>query len=191
MALLAWSAPSIAHAHLVNSGVGPFYDGAIHLLLSPTDVIRLIALSLLAGAQRPASARAIVLAAPIALFLTSLAGQSLGTTGTLEIVNRAALFLIGAAIAADLQLPPRFAIPVAAAYGGLFGFQNGIEIQVDDAGLITLLGTTAVATSIIVVATALVVSATAFPLRVACRVLGSWTAAVGLLSLGWVIARQG
>ena len=31
--------PGAAQAHLVNSGLGPFYDGALHLLLSPADML--------------------------------------------------------------------------------------------------------------------------------------------------------
>ena len=34
---LAFAVP--AHAHLVNTGLGPFYDGISHLLLSPEDLI--------------------------------------------------------------------------------------------------------------------------------------------------------
>ena len=41
--------PALGHAHLVNSGLGPFYDGALHLLLSPADVLGLVAATLLAA----------------------------------------------------------------------------------------------------------------------------------------------
>ena len=35
--------PAVAQAHLVNSGLGPFYDGALHLLLTPSDLHGLVA----------------------------------------------------------------------------------------------------------------------------------------------------
>lgn len=41
--------PSNATAHLVTTGFGPFYDGAMHLLLSPGDLLGLTAAALLAG----------------------------------------------------------------------------------------------------------------------------------------------
>ena len=41
--------PEAAKAHLVSTGLGPFYDGVTHLLVSPDDLLGVIALSLLAG----------------------------------------------------------------------------------------------------------------------------------------------
>jgi len=188
LTLAALSAPSMAQAHLVNSGVGPFYDGALHLILSPMDIVRLLALCLFAGAQGPASARSIVLSAPVAWFLAGLAALVFGATATFDIANAVTLLLIGAAIAADLKLPQKIATALAAAYAGFLGFQAGVALQPDNADWVALLGTTAVAGAIVLAATALIASATAFPLRVGCRVLGSWAAAVGLLSIGWIIA---
>ena len=31
--------PRLAQAHLVTSGLGPYYDGALHLLMSPADLL--------------------------------------------------------------------------------------------------------------------------------------------------------
>ncbi len=69
--------PRCAQAHLVNSGLGPFYDGALHLLLSPGDLLGLIALALLAGLRGPAAARAAVIVLPIVWLLAGLVGLSL------------------------------------------------------------------------------------------------------------------
>ena len=57
--------PAVAQAHLVNSGLGPFYDGVLHLLLSPNDLLGLVALGLLAGLRGPAASRLTVIALPI------------------------------------------------------------------------------------------------------------------------------
>ena len=36
-------------AHLNSTGMGPFYDGLMHFLMSPEDIIPVLALALLAG----------------------------------------------------------------------------------------------------------------------------------------------
>ena len=41
--------PETAYAHLMSTGFGPFYDGVIHLTLSPDDLLGVLGLSLLAG----------------------------------------------------------------------------------------------------------------------------------------------
>jgi urease accessory protein len=38
-----------AHAHLMNTGFGPFYDGLAHPLMSPEDLLPVAAMTLLAG----------------------------------------------------------------------------------------------------------------------------------------------
>ena len=38
-----------AEAHLNSTGMGPFYDGLIHFLMSPEDIVPVLALALLAG----------------------------------------------------------------------------------------------------------------------------------------------
>ena len=41
--------PIPSHAHLVNTGLGPFYDGVSHFALTPEDLLPALALALLAG----------------------------------------------------------------------------------------------------------------------------------------------
>jgi hydrogenase/urease accessory protein HupE len=47
-----------AQAHLVTTGLGPVYDGISHFLLSPDDLIPVLALALLAGLRVPSTAGA-------------------------------------------------------------------------------------------------------------------------------------
>jgi len=49
LATALFALPGAAQAHLVTSGLGPFYDGALHLLLSPADMLGLAAAALLAA----------------------------------------------------------------------------------------------------------------------------------------------
>jgi hypothetical protein len=154
------------------------------------DMVRLVALALFAGAQPPRGGRAVVVAAPTAWLLAGAAAFSFGATGTFAVADGAGLFLLGAAIALDLKPPAIAAAAAAVAFAGLSGFQSGIELRSAEADWLALLGNTAVVLATILLVTSLIVSATAFPLRVACRVLGSWASATGLLSIGWVIAQS-
>ncbi len=47
MVVLLW--PWYAEAHLVTTGLGPVYDGVGHLMLTPEDLVPVIALALFAG----------------------------------------------------------------------------------------------------------------------------------------------
>src|SRR5271165_5320442 len=44
-ALMMFALP--AEAHLNSTGMGPFYDGLIHFLMSPEDIVPVLALALL------------------------------------------------------------------------------------------------------------------------------------------------
>jgi hydrogenase/urease accessory protein HupE len=177
-----------SYAHLVNSGLGPFYDGALHLILTPMDIVGLVTLSLFAGSQGAEAGRLLVVAAPIAWFLAGLVALLSGVAASLAVANAGSLVLLGGAVALGLRSPPLIAMAAAIVFGGLLGFQAGIELRAANADWVALLGAAAVVLAIVLAVTALVVSLTAFPFRVACRVLGSWVAATGLLSIGWIVA---
>src|SRR5271157_2099697 len=56
-----------AHAHLMNTGFGPFNDGLTHLFVTPEDLLPVIAIALMAGLRGPRFGRAVLLALPVAL----------------------------------------------------------------------------------------------------------------------------
>lgn len=186
--LAALGTPSSAHAHLVNSGLGPFYDGALHLLLSPLDIVRLSALGLFAGAQVPAASRSVVVLAPVAWLLASTAGLASDATGIFDLASAVGLFLLGAAVALNFRPPAVIATAIAAAFGGLLGFASGVELRADNAKGLALVGTTAVVLVLLLLVISFVASAKSFVSGIVCRVLGSWAAATGLLSIGWIMA---
>ena len=41
--------PCVFLAHLMTTGLGPFYDGLAHLFVTPEDLLPVLALSLAAG----------------------------------------------------------------------------------------------------------------------------------------------
>ena len=183
-ALLA--APSVALAHLVNSGLGPFYDGALHLLLSPGDLLGLLAAALLAGLRGARAGRLTVMVLPVAWLLAGLIGLSLQVMPELPWLSVVSLLILGVLVATDVHLAAPAVAALAGLYGMLHGLLNGAALAAIGAGPMALFG---IVTTVLVVA--LLTSAAVVPLRaawarVAVRVVGSWVVAVGMLMLGWL-----
>src|SRR5690606_19713862 len=108
--------------------------------------------------------------------------------GSFAMVNATALVLLGGCVALDLKASSSATAAAAAIFGGLLGFQSGLELRAADADWVAVLGTVTVVLAVTMSISALVVSYTAFIFRVVQRVLGSWAAATGLLSIGWIAA---
>lgn len=70
--------PGAAQPHLVNTGLGPVYDGISHVLLSPEDLIPLLAMALLAGLKGISAARQSLFALTGAWLAGTLAGLYAG-----------------------------------------------------------------------------------------------------------------
>src|SRR5262249_44393009 len=69
-----------AEAHLNATGMGPIYDGLLHFLLSPEDLVPALALALLAGLRGAAYGRRAALTLPVAWLVGSLCGLSAAAT---------------------------------------------------------------------------------------------------------------
>ena len=65
-----------AEAHLNTTGMGPFYDGLMHFLMSPEDIVPVLALALLAGLRGASHGRRALFTLPVAWLLGALAGLS-------------------------------------------------------------------------------------------------------------------
>lgn len=185
---VALCAPTPSHAHLVNSGLGPFYDGALHLLLTPLDLVGLATVGLFAASQGAESGRLLVVVAPIAWLLAGAVAMLSQINGSFAVVNAGTLVLLGGSVALGLKTSPPVAAGAAAVFGAALGFQSGLELRAANADWVALIGTVAVVSAVTILVSALVISYTAFTFRVVLRVLGSWAAATGLLSIGWIVA---
>lgn len=187
-----WSAatllciPSVAFAHLVNSGLGPIYDGALHLLLSPGDLLGLVAFAMLSGLRGAKAGRLTVVGMTVAWLLAGLIGLRMPAVPPMPLLLVVSLVVPGAMVAFDVKLPPVFIALLAALFGLLHGLQNGAALSATGAGTAALSGIV-----MTVLLTSLLISAAIVPIeaawsRIAVRVLGSWVAAVGILMFGWM-----
>jgi hypothetical protein len=173
----------------VSSGLGPFYDGALHLLLSPEELLAVLALSLLAGQGGKASSRWMVTALPLSWGLAGVLGLGLGVAVDVQWVKITLLTLLGVLVAAGLRLPPAAMVVVTVLVGTVLGLDNGGAIVV--AGGVALVGIVAVVLVLSLLASALAVALRADWTRIALRVAGSWVAAVGILMAGWLLQGSG
>jgi len=175
---------SLANAHLVTTGMGPVYDGIGHFLLTPEDLVPVLALALYAGLRGTASGRTAMLLLPLAWFVGGIAGMMTGIESSPWITGISFL-VIGSLVAADLYLPSLAVAILIFIVGSVHGYLNGALLK-DGPGNLGLLGIMAVIFVAGTLTSATVVSIRMPWARVAVRVAGSWVCASGLLMLGWL-----
>src|SRR5438128_7140436 len=98
--LLLASCPGQAAAHLVNSGLGPFYDGIAHLFVTPEDVLAVVALALLAGLGGKPCGRAVLFVLPAAWLAGALAGRMTTLSASVPVLSTALVIATGVRVAA-------------------------------------------------------------------------------------------
>lgn len=178
-------APALAHAHLVTTGLGPFYDGVSHFLLTPEDLLPALALALFAGQRGPLAGRHALVALPLAWLAGGLAGLVLPTSFASPLLAPASFLALGGLVAAEARLQPSWVTGLATAVGLLHGYPNGAAMALAKLGALGLAGIVATLFVVVALAAALVVAIRAPWARIAVRVAGSWIVAIGLLMLGW------
>jgi hydrogenase/urease accessory protein HupE len=177
--------PSTSAAHLVTTGMGPVYDGIGHLLLTPEDLVSVLAIAFYAGLRGAVSGRRTMFLLPAAWFVGGLVGSAMNTTDSVPI-PAVSFLLLGGLVAADLSLPPAVVTGLAIVLGLIHGFLNGVALR-EGAGILGLIGITTMLFVLVTLASALVVSLKRPWTRIAVRVAGSWVAAIGLLMFGWAM----
>jgi urease accessory protein len=183
MMLALWPAP--AEAHLVTTGLGPLYDGISHVLLSPDDLVPIVAMGLLAGMNGATAGRRTLLALTGAWWMGGAMGFAVGTTAVPGYVTALSFLVLGALTALDRRLSPTVVGALAAVVGLLHGWLNGVGLAADQREMTALVGIAGATFVLVALVSALAVSVRVPWVRVVLRVVGSWVAAIGLLLLGW------
>jgi urease accessory protein len=184
--LLAAGLPS-AHAHLMNTGLGPFYDGLTHPFVTPEDLLPVIALALFAGLCGPQSGRAVLFILPVAWLAGTLIGMSSNLPLTLPVTTAIMTIAFGVLVAVDRPLPLRLVIGCAVVLGLLHGSLNGTDLGQQHAFGLSIAGITVALFVIVSLLAGQVSSLRLAWARIVVRVAGSWIAATGLLMLGWAV----
>lgn len=183
LALAASSGPALAH--LVTTGLGPVYDGIGHLFLTPLDLLPAVGVALYAGLRGPKGGRQVLFVLPAGWFAGGVIGMFLPLDPAGLFAPAISLMLVGALVAADLRVSPSLVTVLAALIGLLHGAFNGAAMATEGRGSLELIGIAAALFVIAALTAALVIALRPPWTRIAVRVLGSWIAAIGLLTLGW------
>ena len=181
--------PDIAGAHLVTTGLGPFYDGAVHLLLSPNDLLGLLAAAMLAGLQGAKTARMVVIVLPSTWLTAGLISLNISSSIDLHWLSVLSFMILGVLVAVNLKLPSVVVVMLAGLFGILHGLLNGSALAAIGAGPRTIIGIVLMVLVSGLLISAFTVSLKAAWARIAVRVAGSWVAAVGMLMLGWLMRK--
>jgi urease accessory protein len=173
-------------AHLVTSGVGPFFDGVAHFFVSLDDLLVVVALALLGGLVGKDTARALVVLLPCAwlmglvlgmMFASSLEGSSWATS--------ISLLISGLLLGWSPKLPMWGIAMLAVGVGLVHGGWNGAAMSATETSVVASLGIVSAVGVVTLLLGATAVSVQANWQRIAIRVVGSWIAAFGLLALAW------
>jgi hydrogenase/urease accessory protein HupE len=185
--LAAVMVPRSAGAHPITTGLGPFYDGISHAIVSPDDLVPMIAIAMLAGLAGRVAARSALFGLTGGWFL----GGMLGLFATVPRIPQAttivSFMVLGSLTAMDRRVPLRLLVGLAVAVGFLHGWLNGVGLAEVQGAAIGLAGTAIAAFVVVAIVSAQVVRLQAPWTRIAVRVAGSWVAAIGLLMLGWTL----
>lgn len=182
--------PAPARAHLNTTGMGPIYDGVMHFVTSPEDLVPVLALALLAGLRGAGYGRRALFVLPGAWLVGGLLGVTAAAASGSAVLSSLWFLLLGGLIAADAKPSLSVATVLAALLGLSHGYLNGTGMGASGAAAVALLGLTFAVFVLVAAAAAFVVQLRAEWARIAVRVAGSWIAACGLLLLGWA-ARRG
>jgi urease accessory protein len=182
---VALTAAPAAHAHLVNTGFGPFYDGLAHLLVSPDNLLPVIALALFAGLRGPRFGRIVLFGLPLAWLM----GGAAASVGILRFTFPATMTLVtialGILLAADKPLPPALIAGLAILLGLLHGSAHWSALARTRSSEMVTAGAVIAILIIVSLLAGQAASIRVTWARVALRVVGSWIAAIGIFMLGW------
>ncbi len=181
---LLFSYPGHAHAHLVSTGFGPFYDGMGHLALSPEYWIPALALALFAGLRGRAAARKVVLTQPAAWIAGGIGGMYFPAPSPFPL-SACLLLMVGLLVASDIYVQPQRLGVISIILGFALGWMHGAAMQIGGGKWPALLGAAVPIFIAVVLVSAFVISLERAWMRIGVRTVGSWMAALGLLLIGW------
>jgi hydrogenase/urease accessory protein HupE len=176
-----------AEAHLNTTGMGPLYDGLMHFLMSPEDIIPVLALALLAGLRGASHGRRALFAIPTAWLVGGLTGISASAANPHPFVAAGWFLLLGTLLAGNAKLSVRVTTAIASLLGLYHGYLNGTGMGTSTDAAVALLGLVFAVFVMVALTAAFVIRLRAEWARIAVRVAGSWIAATGLLMLGWAV----
>jgi urease accessory protein len=181
--------PLPASAHLNSTGMGPVYDGLLHFLLSPEDIVPVVALAMFAGLRGSEYSRRALFLLPASWFVGCFLGTMFQWAASWPVA--AISFLVfGGLVAANAQLSLRTMTVLPGLLGLVHGWMNGAGVRWSFSLVAAYAGLVGGIFVVVALVSAFVIRLRPPWARIAVRVAGSWIVASGLLFLGWA-ARRG
>lgn len=177
-----------AFAHSPIEGIGDFYGGILHPALVPSHLLVLLSLGLLLGQRGLAAMRVGYCAFLPAILLGLILAGSQWSRFTLEPWLLAISILCGLLVVLSLRVPLALAGALAALVGLAVGLDSSPEVTSATRAAAALAGSGLGACICLILFAALAELPQRDWQRIAVRVVGSWSAASGLLvfSLRWL-----
>jgi urease accessory protein len=176
-------APLPAFAHPMQ-GVGDFYAGMLHPVVSIETVLPIVALSLLAGQHRRKTAIHLLAAFPAALIVGALLASLRDAPSLLGIVQLILTAGFGILVAFARRVPSWLLVALGAVLGISAGWANAAELVGQASRFQFIAGLAVVGLLLLVYGNGLVRNLKWEWTQIAVRVVGSWIAAVSILVLG-------
>jgi urease accessory protein len=190
LAAVLFALPVLASAHTPIEGVGDFYGGMLHPLVVPTHLLLLIGLGLLIGQNGIRHAESALPSFGLGLML-GLSSAGLGYNDPMP-----APLLLAAAVVPGLLLAASWSLPVASlavgatAVGLLVGMDSAPEtVPVRDRAM-ALAGVALTALLLVLYLLGATAWLTRPWQRIGLRIVGSWIAAISILSMAFAAARS-
>ena len=175
--------PATASAHPM-AGVGDFYAGMLHPLTTVEHVLPLAALGLLAGQQPRGTTLRIIPAVPAALLAGAVLALLLPSPPGLGLVLMGSMVVLGGLVALAATLPRLAAVVAAGLTAIAIGWANGAELGGQAAAVRFVPGVALAGLLVVIYGAGCVRGLRAPWMGMAFRVLGSWIAALGVMTLG-------
>jgi len=122
------------------TGLGPFYDGLSHFVLTREDLLPALALALLVGLNGARTGRTTLFGLSAAWLGGGLAGLAWPTVTSVPALTIVSFLVLGAMVAADQRLRLAWSVGLAVLLGGVNGYLNGSAMAGAKLGLAGLAG---------------------------------------------------
>lgn len=176
-------APLPAFAHPMQ-GVGDFYAGMLHPIVSLETVLPFVAISLLAGQQRRQAAVSLLAAFPLAIITGAMLAARANAPSKLTIAELILTAALGVLVAFGRRLPDWLVLAPGIGLGICAGWSNASEVFGQASVFRFVAGLVVVGLLLLVYGNGLVRNLKVEWAQIAVRVVGSWIAAVSILVLG-------
>jgi len=179
--------PSISLAHAPIRQFGDFYAGIFHPVTALEHLVPLLMMAFFVGQQNVRTTRMAVIIIPLLFILGGLIGYFIGESQAIIWINRCSFLIMGILVAIGRVYRPAPVILVISVFALTHGFENLAGIDNSVLLLLFMIGMLVCIAFLSLTGAAAVHVLVKDWQKIAIRVAGSWSAAVGVLILALLL----